>query len=78
VDFSAFPPLAAVLDTAHTLLLGLAALLEPLAGSAAAALAIVLVTIVVRAALIPLGVLQVRAEAARRRLAPKLADQQKR
>jgi YidC/Oxa1 family membrane protein insertase len=78
VDFSAFPPLAAVLDTAHTLLLGLAALLEPLAGSAAAALAIVLVTIVVRAALIPLGVLQVRAEAARRGLAPKLADLQKR
>lgn len=78
MDFSAFPPLAVVLDTAHNLLLALAALLEPLAGSAAAALAIVLVTLGVRAALIPLGVLQVRAETARRRLAPQLAALQKR
>jgi YidC/Oxa1 family membrane protein insertase len=78
MDLSAFPPLAAVLDAAHSLLLGLAALLEPLAGSAAAALAIVLVTLVVRAALVPLGVLQVRAETARRRLAPQLAALQKR
>ncbi len=78
MDFSAFPPLAAVLDAAHTLFLGLAALLEPLAGPTAAALAIVLVTLVVRAALIPLGVLQVRAETARRRLAPRIAELQKR
>jgi YidC/Oxa1 family membrane protein insertase len=78
MDFSAFPPLAAVLDAAYTLLLGLAAVLAPVAGPAAAALAIVLVTLVVRAGLIPLGVLQVRAEAARRRLAPRIADLQKR
>lgn len=78
MDFSAFPPLAAVLDAAHSLLLGLAALLEPLAGPTAAALAIVLVTLLVRAALIPLGVLQVRAETARRRLAPRIAELQKR
>jgi YidC/Oxa1 family membrane protein insertase len=78
MDFTAFPPLAAVLDAAHSALLGLAGLLEPLAGSAAAALAIVLVTLAVRAALIPLGVLQVRAEVARRRLAPKLAELQRR
>jgi YidC/Oxa1 family membrane protein insertase len=74
MDFSAFPPLAAVLDAAHSLLLGLAALLEPFAGPTAAALAIVFVTLVVRAALIPFGVLQVRAETARRRLAPRIAD----
>ncbi len=78
MDFSAFPPLAAVLDAAHSLLLGLAALLEPVAGPTAAALAIVLVTLVVRAALVPLGVLQVRAETVRRRLAPQLAALQKR
>jgi YidC/Oxa1 family membrane protein insertase len=78
VDFSAFPPVAAVLDAAHALLLGLAALLQPLAGPASAALAIVLVTLMVRAALVPLGVLQVRAETARRRLAPRIAELQKR
>lgn len=78
MDFSAFPPLAAVLDTAHTLLLGLAAILEPVAGPAAAALAIAFVTLAVRAALIPLGVLRVRAETARRRLAPNIAELQKR
>jgi YidC/Oxa1 family membrane protein insertase len=78
MDFSAFPPLAAILDAAHSGLLALAALLEPFAGSAAAALAIALVTVIVRAALIPLGVLQVRAEVARRRLAPRIADLQKR
>jgi YidC/Oxa1 family membrane protein insertase len=78
VDFTAFPPLAALLDVAHSALLGLAALLEPFAGSAAAALAIVLVTLAVRAVLLPLGVLQVRAEFARRRLAPKLAELQRR
>lgn len=78
MDFTAFPPLAAVLDAAHSALLALAGLLEPLAGSVAAALAIVLVTLAVRAALLPLGVLQVRAEITRRRLAPKLADLQRR
>ncbi len=78
MDLSAFPLLAAVLDAAHSALLGLAGILEPLAGSAAAALAIVLVTLVVRALLVPLGVLQVRAEVARRRVAPKLAELQKR
>lgn len=78
MDFSAFPPLAALLDAAHDALLGLAGILEPLAGPAAAALAIVLVTLAVRAILLPLGVVQVRAEFARRRLAPKLAELQRR
>lgn len=78
MDLSAFPPLAAVLDAAHSALLGLADILQPVAGPAAAALAIVLVTLAVRAVLIPLGVVQVRAEIARRRLAPKLAELQKR
>lgn len=78
MDFSAFPPLAAILDAAHAALLALAGFLEPVAGTLAAALAIVLVTLAVRAALIPLGVLQVRAEVARRRLAPKIAELRRR
>lgn len=78
MDFTAFPPLAAVLDAAHDALLGLAGLLTPVAGPASAALAIALVTLAVRALLVPLGVLQVRAEVARRKLAPQLAALQKR
>lgn len=78
MDFTAFPPLAALLDGAHALITGLAGLLEPLAGSAAAAAAIVLVTLLVRAALVPLGIRQVRAEIERRRLAPQLAELQRR
>lgn len=49
-------------------------LLEPLAGAAAAPLAVVLITLLVRALLIPLDVRIVRAEGARRRLAPHLAE----
>jgi YidC/Oxa1 family membrane protein insertase len=78
VDFSAFPLIAAVLDAAHAALLALVGILEPVAGSLSAALAIVLVTLVVRAALIPLGALQVRGEVARRRLAPKIAELRRR
>lgn len=78
LDFSAFPPLAALLDGAHAVLTGFAGFLEPFAGTAAAALAIVLVTLVVRAALVPLGIRQIRAEIARRRLAPALAEIQRR
>ncbi|UYN84734.1 MAG: membrane protein insertase YidC [Microcella sp.] len=49
-------------------------LLEPLAGGAAATLAVVLITLIVRALLIPLDVRIVRAEGARRRLAPHMAE----
>jgi YidC/Oxa1 family membrane protein insertase len=78
VDFSAIPFIAAVLDAAHDALLALVGILEPAAGSLSAALAIVLVTLAVRAALLPLGVLQVRGEVARRRLAPKIAELRRR
>lgn len=74
MDLSAFPPIAALLDGAHALLMGLADLLEPLVGVSSAAAAIVLVTLLVRAALIPVGVSQAKAERTRARLAPKLAD----
>jgi YidC/Oxa1 family membrane protein insertase len=78
VDFSAIPLFAAVLDAAHAGLLSLVGILEPVAGPLAAALALVLVTLAVRAALLPLGVLQVRGEVARRRLAPKIAELRRR
>ena len=70
MDLYAFPPIAALLDGAHALLMGLADLLEPLAGAASAAAAVVLVTLLVRAALIPVGISQAKAERTRARLAP--------
>ncbi|MCD5346177.1 membrane protein insertase YidC [Agromyces sp. S2-1-8] len=78
MDLYSFPPIAALLDGAHDLLIGLADLLEPLIGVASAAAAIVLVTLLVRAALIPVGVSQAKAEQGRARLAPKLAALQRR
>lgn len=78
MDLLALPPVAALLDTAYRALMGLTDLLEPLAGAAAAALAVVLVTMVVRAALVPVGVSQAKAERTRARLAPRLADLQRR
>ncbi|MGF1957675.1 membrane protein insertase YidC, partial [Enterococcus casseliflavus] len=72
MDFFALPPLAALLDLTTQGLLALTSFLTPLAGAAAAALAVVLVTLVVRAALIPVGVSQARAERDRARLAPRL------
>lgn len=74
MDLTSFPPIAAVLDAAYTVVIGFAELLEPLAGAAAAALAVVLITLIVRTLLIPVGASQVRAEYTRRRLAPKLAE----
>jgi YidC/Oxa1 family membrane protein insertase len=78
VDLYAFPPVAALLDAAYAGLLLLARLLEPLAGDAAAAASVVLVTILVRAALIPAGVAQAKAEQSRSRLAPRLRELQRR
>lgn len=78
MDLLALPPVAALLDTAYRALMGLTHLLEPLAGAAAAALAVVLVTLVVRAALVPVGVSQAKGERTRARLAPRLADLQRR
>ncbi|WBU39114.1 YidC/Oxa1 family membrane protein insertase [Homoserinibacter sp. YIM 151385] len=71
MDLFSFPPIAAVLEAAYTGLHALGLLVTP-------ALAIVLVTLAVRAALVPLGRMQVRAELVRRRLAPKLRELQRR
>lgn len=72
MDLFAFPPIAALLQFVYSLVSGLAALVTPFAGSAAAALAIVVLTLIVRTLLIPVSISQVKAEWHRRRLAPKL------
>lgn len=72
------PALAAVLDGASRLLDQLASQLDPVAGPSAAALAIVLVTLLVRAVLIPVGVSQRRAQRTRARLAPVIRSLQQR
>lgn len=66
MNLFAFPPIAALLDGASTALTALGVVVTP-------GLAIVLVTIAIRAALIPLSIATVRAEGHRRRLAPQLA-----
>ncbi|WP_040165902.1 YidC/Oxa1 family membrane protein insertase [Microbacterium gorillae] len=78
MDIFAFPPLAALLDAAYSGLIALADLLEPAVGVSAAALAVILVTLLVRACLIPVGVSQAKAEQMRARLAPRLRELQAR
>lgn len=78
MDIFAFPPLTLLLDAAYSALLSISTILEPIAGSAAAALAVMVVTVGVRATLIPVGVSQARAEQMRARLAPRLRALQQR
>lgn len=77
MDLFAFPPLAALLDSAYAGLMLLSTTLAPLT-AASAALAVALVTLFVRAALIPTGIAQAKAEQTRARLAPRLRELQKR
>jgi YidC/Oxa1 family membrane protein insertase len=77
VDIYSFAPIAVVLDAAYSVVTGLQDLLSPVAGTVSAALAIVLITLVLRLLLIPVGRSQVRAEFTRRRLAPRLQALQK-
>ena len=74
MDPFSLPPVAALLEAAVTIILGLSDLLEPVAGHAAAAAAIALLTLLVRIVLIPTGVAQAKAEQARTRLAPRLRE----
>lgn len=78
MDLTTFPPLALALESASALLTALSGALAPLVGASSAALAVVLLTVAVRALLIPLGAMQVRAEARRRRLAPRLTELRRR
>jgi YidC/Oxa1 family membrane protein insertase len=78
VDFYSFAPIATILDLAYAALTTFITLITPFAGGLAAALGIVTLTLIVRLALIPVGLSQVRAEYTRRRLAPMLAQLKKR
>ena len=61
-------------DAVHGVIVDLSALLEPITGSLAPALAIVVLTVLVRLLISPLSYLQARAERRRRRLAPRVAE----
>jgi YidC/Oxa1 family membrane protein insertase len=78
MDLSSFPPISVTLDAAYALLMGLASLLQPITGDASAAIAVVLLTVMVRAILIPTGVAQARADQTRARVAPKMQALQRR
>ena len=78
MDLFAFPPISATLDAAYALLMGLASLLQPITGGASAAVAVVVLTLLVRTILIPTGVAQAKADQTRARLAPKLQVLQRR
>ena len=78
VDPFSFAPLAALLDLTCSGLMALTSFFTPVAGSAAATVAIVTVTLFVRAVLIPTGIAQARAEQTRARLAPRLRELQRR
>jgi YidC/Oxa1 family membrane protein insertase len=69
---SIFAAFGAVVGVAHSAIEGLAGLLTPVAGGVAAALAIVLFTLAVRALISPLTYVQVRAERRRAALAPEV------
>lgn len=72
MDPFSFAPLAHILGAAYALVESIARLLEPVTGSYSAALAIVVLTLLVRTLLIPVGISQCKAEWSRRRIAPKL------
>ncbi|GGK89303.1 YidC/Oxa1 family membrane protein insertase [Curtobacterium luteum] len=73
MDISTLPVVGALLHAGADVIATLTTTLTPVADGFAAALAVVVVTVAVRALLVPLAVLQVRAERDRRRLAPELA-----
>jgi YidC/Oxa1 family membrane protein insertase len=61
VDIFSFGPIAAVLDATYGLVTGLSGALAPVAGTLSGLLAVVVLTVLVRALLIPVGMSQVRA-----------------
>ncbi|MBT1635047.1 YidC/Oxa1 family membrane protein insertase [Clavibacter michiganensis] len=78
MDPTSIAPVRAVLDGLSQLVVGLADLIQPLAGASATGVAVILLTLGVRAVLVPVGVAQVRAEIQRRRIAPALAELRRR
>ncbi len=78
MDPTSIAPVRAVLDGLSQLVVGLADRIHPLAGASATGVAVILLTLGVRALLVPVGVAQVRAEIQRRRIAPALAELRRR
>lgn len=78
MDLSTLPLVGPLLHAGADLLTALTGALSPVAGGLAAAVSVVLLTLAVRAVLVPLAVLQVRAERDRRRIAPRIADLRRR
>lgn len=78
MDPYAFPPISAALDALAGAVQWFSSLIEPAVGAWSGALAIVALTLLVRILLIPVGRAQVRAEADRRRIAPRLKTLQDR
>lgn len=74
MDIYAFGPIAAILDGAYAFFVSISTFIEPIAGSSSAAFAVIVLTIIVRAFLVPVGVSQARAGVVRRRLAPQIAE----
>ena len=73
---SMFAAFDAVVGVAHSAIEGLAALLAPITGGTAVAVAIVLFTVAIRLLISPLAYLQIRGERRRAVLAPRLAELQ--
>ncbi|GAA2843064.1 YidC/Oxa1 family membrane protein insertase [Leucobacter komagatae] len=72
-----FLPIKLLIRGAYWLVTTLSDLIDPLAGAQSAAVAIIILTIGVRLILIPVGRSQVKATLARQRIAPKLAELQR-
>ena len=72
-----FLPIRLLVEAAYTVVTGISDILEPLVGGFSAALAVIVLTVLVRAVLIPVGVSQVKAGITRKRLAPKISELQK-
>ncbi|MUL40366.1 membrane protein insertase YidC [Streptomonospora sp. PA3] len=78
LSVASLPLLGTAVDAARTALIALTQLLDPVAGPAAAALAVVVLTVLVRSALLPLSIPQVRGEKTRARLAPRMRELRRR
>lgn len=77
MNIYAFPPLAWALEIGYQFLYWLSNALTPLTAGASAGLAVILLTLVVRSILIPVGFSQVRGELGRARIAPQLKELQR-
>ncbi|WP_167194254.1 YidC/Oxa1 family membrane protein insertase [Brevibacterium pigmentatum] len=71
-----FLPIRLLVEAAYSVVTAISSLLEPFVGGFSAALAVIVLTVLVRAVLIPVGVSQVRAGITRKRLAPKVSELQ--